>query len=231
MAIALFDLDKTLLARNSAALWLMWELRQGHVRLHQAALATAWLLRYRLGHTDLALPLQRSVAVLRGVPDSLWRSRTQAFYEAWVRPQYRRGGLEALAQHRLAGDRLVLLSSTHHHLAQAVHRDLGFDHVLCTHLEVDGAGLLTGRIAGELCFGAGKLAAAQNLCAHLGASLDACVFYTDSNSDTPVLEAVGRPVAVNPDPALARRARRSGWPILDWGPAVPWPPSGLQVAS
>ena len=230
MAIALFDLDKTLLARNSAALWLMWELRQGHVRLHQAALATAWLLRYRLGHKDLEAPLRRSVGVLQGVPDALWRSRTQAFYEAWVRPQYRRGGLAALAKHRLLGDRVVLLSSTHHHLAQAVHQDLGFDDVLCTQLEVDPGGLLTGRIAGNLCFGPGKLVAAQSLCARLGASLDACVFYTDSNSDTPVLEAVGRPVAVNPDPALARRARRAGWPIEDWGPAVPWPPSGLRAA-
>jgi len=184
-----------------------------------------------MGHTDLEAPLKRSVGVLQGVPDALWRSRTQAFYNAWVRSQYRRGGLLALARHRLAGDRLVLLSSTHHYLAEAVHRDLGFDDVLCTRLEVDPNGTLTGRIAGELCFGPGKLAATRALCARLGASLDACVFYTDSNSDTPVLEAVGRPVAVNPDPALARRARRAGWPIEDWGPAVPWPPAGLQVAS
>jgi phosphoserine phosphatase len=50
----------------------------------------------------------------------------------------------------------------------------------------------------------------------LGSSLEHAVFYTDSITDLPLLEAVGRPVAVNPDPRLRRLARRRGWPIEDW---------------
>jgi len=47
--------------------------------------------------------------------------------------------------------------------------------------------------------------------------LSDCAFYTDSFSDVPVLEAVGQPVAVNPDPRLRRRANKRGWRIVDWG--------------
>lgn len=223
MAIAFFDLDKTLLARNSAALWLMWELRRGNVRLHEAVLATAWLLKYRLGRTDLEEPLRRSAQALCGVPERLWQARTQAFYRARVRDQFRGGGLVALAHHRARGDRVVLLSSTHNHLAQAVQDDLQFDAVLCTTLSTDAQGLLTGGIEGPLCFGEGKLLAARALCARWQVPLPLCTFYTDANADMPVLVAVGRPVAVNPDRVLAQHARLRGWPIEDWGPPVPLP--------
>lgn len=231
MAIALFDLDKTLLTRNSAALWLIWELRAGNVRLHQAAVATAWLLRYRLGKKDLVEPLTRSVQSLRGVPAALWQKRTQTFYAHWVRKTYRTGGLAAIRRHRAKGDHVVLLSSTHAPLAACVQKDLHFDDLLCTHLEVDDQGLMTGRVAGGLCFGQGKLTALQELCRRLGATLNDCTFYTDSNSDSPVLEAVARPVAVNPDPALLRRAKRAGWPIVDWGRAATAAEFGRHTAS
>ena len=49
-----------------------------------------------------------------------------------------------------------------------------------------------------------------------GVDLSRCTFYTDSMSDLPVLEAVGRPVAVHPDPRLRREASRRGWEIADW---------------
>lgn len=223
MAIALFDLDKTLLARNSAALWLIWELRRGNVRLHEAAMATAWLLRYRMGKVNLEEPLRRSVLALRGVPEALWQQRTGHFYRTRVRREYREGGLRALARHRARGDRVVLLSSTHNHLASCVQEDLQFDEVLCTRLGVDAHGILTGLTEGPLCFGRGKLLATQALCDRWGETLSDCTFYTDSNADTPVLEAVGRPVAVHPDRVLTKRCRASGWPIEHWGPAVPWP--------
>ncbi len=48
-------------------------------------------------------------------------------------------------------------------------------------------------------------------------ALSACAFYTDSYSDLPVMEVVGRPVAVHPDHRLRREALRRGWPVVDWG--------------
>lgn len=231
MPIALFDLDKTLLARNSAALWLTWELRRGNVRPDQAAIATAWLVRYGLGFGGLEEPMRRSFLALGGVPAAPWGARVVAFYKLRLRHLYRAKGLQALRAHRAAGDVVVPLSSTHHVLANAVQADLHFDHLLCNRLAIDAQGLFTGRLDGPLCFGTGKLTAAADLCARLGEPLSSCVFYTDSASDLPVLQAVGHPVAVNADPTLRRIARKNLWPQVDWGPAAPWPnagPSGPQ---
>ncbi|HNC99685.1 MAG TPA: HAD-IB family hydrolase, partial [Myxococcota bacterium] len=58
---------------------------------------------------------------------------------------------------------------------------------------------------------------AERLAEQLGEKLEDSWFYTDSYSDLPVLLRVRHPVVVNPDPALAREARRRGWTQLDWG--------------
>jgi phosphoserine phosphatase len=95
---------------------------------------------------------------------------------------------------------------------------------------VDARGLHTGRSLGEVCFGAGKLRLARAFAEGRGVSLADCTFYTDSYSDLPMLEAVGRPVAVNPDRRLLRRAERAGWPVLDWGRPVPALETGASLA-
>jgi phosphoserine phosphatase len=73
-----------------------------------------------------------------------------------------------------------------------------------------------------LCFGKGKVEHARVVADKLGISLADCSFYTDSASDLPMLEAVGRPVVVDPDPRLRRIAARRGWPIQSWrAPGLP----------
>src|SRR5690606_3322584 len=101
-------------------------------------------------------------------------------------------------------------------LADLIAQDLRLDAVLCNRLEAKGD-LHTGRPLGELCYGPGKVRYAEALSAQMGASLRSATFYSDSFSDLPMLEAVGRRVAVHPDPRLRREALRRGWPIESWG--------------
>lgn len=217
MNCAFFDLDKTLIASNSARLWVMYELRHGFMSRWTAVRALGYLMRYKLGDTDLAGPLRVGIATLEGKEEAALRSRMMAFYHSEVRHLYRRGARDALERHRANGDRLVLLTSTSTYLAHAVCDELGLDDYVSTQLEVDPAGTLTGRAVEPLCFGEGKLARAVDWCAQENYSLTASTFYTDSASDLPVMEVVDTPVAVNPDPRLRRRARRQGWQVVDWG--------------
>ncbi|MBF5041413.1 HAD-IB family hydrolase [Aggregicoccus sp. 17bor-14] len=219
MAVAFFDLDKTLLAANSGVLWLRRELAEGHISRLQALRASVWLARYHLGFVSMEDALLRAIAQLAGTEAAPIVRRTEAFYAEQVRALYRPGALEALARHRRAGDRCVLLTSSSGYLSELVAKDLSLDAVLCNRFEVDAAGRHTGRPLGGLCFGSGKLAHAQAYLASLGGGvgLRDCAFYTDSYSDLPVLAAVGHPVAVNPDPRLRREALRRGWPVVDWG--------------
>jgi phosphoserine phosphatase len=110
-----------------------------------------------------------------------------------------------------------MLTSSSNYLADRAAKDLGFEEVWCNRLEVDAQGFHTGRTTTGVCFGQGKLTAARRAAEDHGTMLSACTFYTDSYADLPVLEAVGRPVAVNPDLRLRRKAWRRGWEIVDWG--------------
>jgi HAD superfamily hydrolase (TIGR01490 family) len=226
VAIAFFDLDRTLIAANSGVLWLKSELRLGRISRLQAALASLWVARYHLGFVGMEHGIRRAIGSLAGSAEGELQERTTAFYESEVRSLVRPGARRALEAHRLAGDKLVLLTSSSRYMSELVARDLLLDEVLCNHFEVDPHGNYTGKPQGQLCFGPGKLTHAEACAQKLGADLSQCAFYTDSYSDLPVLAVVGRPVAVNPDFRLRRAALQRGWEVVDWGMPEP---SGVQL--
>ena len=217
MAIAFFDLDKTLLSVNSGTLWVRREVALGHISKRQGLKAIFWLAQYAMGLANAEQMVEEAVAYATGTSSAELRERTTRFYEEEVRTTWRPGGLEALRAHRAAGDRCVLLTSSTNYLAELAAAELRLDAALCNHLEVDAAGLHTGKVQGRVCFGAGKLVHARAEADRHGVGLSLCAFYTDSFSDVPVLEVVGRPVAVNPDLRLRRLAQRRRWRTVDWG--------------
>jgi phosphoserine phosphatase len=77
-------------------------------------------------------------------------------------------------------------------------------------------GVFTGGLREPLCIDDGKVHWASTLARELGVRLDECTLYTDDVGDVPLLELVGEPVAVNPDPRLRRVAGRRGWRVLEF---------------
>ncbi len=215
--IAFFDLDRTLIRRNSGALWLLKEIRERKLRLSDAVRGLFGLARYSIGFVELESLVLLAISRLEGRPERELAQRVEEFYRDEVVSLYRPRARDVLASHRDRGERLVLLTSASLYLSELVARELGLDDVLCNRFEVNGAGMFSGRPAGPVCYGRGKLVHAQAYAARAGTTLDRCAFYTDSLADLPVLEVVGRPVAVHPDPRLRRIAEARGWPIEDWG--------------
>ncbi|HJN72731.1 MAG TPA: HAD family hydrolase [Myxococcota bacterium] len=213
--IAFFDLDLTLLSKNSGALWVRSELREGFITPWMALRAMSWLLRYQLGMMDMERAVLAAIASLEGDDEEVVRQRTWRFYDREVAGIYRPGGLRAIEGHRAAGDTIALLTSSSSFMSERAQEQLGLDAVLCNRFEVEG-GRFTGAPRGRLCFGKGKLEHAATLATERRVPLSDCTFYTDSASDLPVLEAVGRPVCVHPDLRLRAIARRRGWEVLDW---------------
>jgi|CXWL01.1.fsa_nt_gi HAD superfamily hydrolase (TIGR01490 family) len=216
MSIAFFDLDKTLISVNSGRLWVGRELAMGRLSKRHAARALIWLAQYRLGLATIEGVVAEALLGLKGTAEHDIKARSDALYETRLRTLVRPGAKRALSEHRQRGDVCVLLTSSLNYVADRVGAELAFDAVLCNRMEVTD-GLHTGRTVGPICFGAGKLTHARNEAQARHVSLGECCFYTDSFSDLSVMEAVGRPVAVNPDPRLRRRARHRGWEIADWG--------------
>ena len=212
-----FDLDKTLLEVNSGSEWARHEFAAGRITIWQAVQAVVWLLFYHFFGADMTKPLRLAMKSLEGVPENDLIERSDAFYETHITGRLRPGARQVLADHRSKGDSLVLLTSSSVYLARKIQKELGLDGYLATSLGVDRDGVLTGGPGGEICFGPGKVVLAKKFLEDTGGTLEQSVFYTDSYSDLPMLAAVGRPVAINPDPRLKKEALRRGWEVYDWG--------------
>ena len=219
-AIAFFDLDKTVISINSARSWVQAEHREGRLG-RRDLLRSAWGLgQYKLGRAQMDDVVRGAVTLLEGMRVDVFEERIERFWAQDVLPTVRPGARTAIERHRERGDRLVLLTAASRQLADRAAAALGFDEVLANEFEVlDGA--FTGRIREPLCYGEGKVHHARTCSERWSVPLSSCTFYTDSYTDRPVLELVGSPVCIAPDPRLRRHARAQGWPIEDWGAAAP----------
>jgi HAD superfamily hydrolase (TIGR01490 family) len=118
----------------------------------------------------------------------------------------------ALVQaHRRKGHTVVLASSATRFQIEPLARELGVEHVLSTPAEAED-GILTGRLGGDVLWGAGKARAVRAFAAEHGVDLARSYAYSNGDEDVPFLETVGRPVAVNPQKQLAQVASARGWP-------------------
>lgn len=215
MMAAFFDMDRTLLRVNSGTLWMRFLWRRGEISRMELARAMAWALQYKMALLDMDVLSRRLVADLAGQSEADMIEKVRGWFEVEILPQVSRAGREAIERHRACGERVVLLTGSTPYVAEPLSAALGLDAVLCSRLEVQG-GRFTGRLVEPLCFGHGKVALAEAWAREAGVDLAHCTFYTDSFNDLPMLERVGRPVAVNPDPRLARHARRRRWPVEIW---------------
>ncbi|MEE8410252.1 MAG: HAD family phosphatase [Myxococcota bacterium] len=216
MAIAFFDLDKTLFPRNTARMWVSAEVRLGFLSRWQALRALGWMVRYHLGAADVSDALRLSFANYEGIPEVELRDRSDSFFDAEMSGGFRPGGLDAVSAHRKAGDELVLLTSTSSYLSKKTSDELQLHAYLCNRFVVDDDGKFTGEPFEPLCYGPGKVTHAERHAGKNGVALADCAYYGDSYSDVPILEAVGRPIVVNPDPRLRRLAKKRGWKMVDW---------------
>jgi len=116
-------------------------------------------------------------------------------------------------EHHAAGRLVVLATTTPYDLVKPLADALGLDDVVATRYGETADGEYDGTIDGEFVWGKGKLRAVQAWARAQGVDLAESYAYSDSYTDAPMLEAVGHPVAVNPDRVLARLARERGWEI------------------
>jgi HAD superfamily hydrolase (TIGR01490 family) len=126
-----------------------------------------------------------------------------------VRPEAK----QLLDLHHRAGRQTFIVSAAPQEIVGPFAEALGMTGGIGTVSEV-ADGVYTGELAGPFCYGPGKVDAIQEMAGWEGFDLGRCYAYSDSASDLPMLEAVGHPVAVNPDKALFEVARDRGWPVV-----------------
>ncbi len=126
-----------------------------------------------------------------------------------VRPEAR----TLLESHTQRGHATYIVSAAPVEIVEPLAQALGMTAGLGTRAVV-ADGVYTGELAGPFCYGPGKVDAIRDVAHWEGFDLSRCYAYSDSASDLPMLEAVGHPVAVNPDGRLGATAAARGWPVV-----------------
>jgi HAD superfamily hydrolase (TIGR01490 family) len=215
-AAAFFDLDKTLMAGSSGMPFARVAARHGIVSRRQLAHWGIEHLRYRLrGTTD-----ERTTEVLRQARDLICGVRARDLERmnpevmAAILPRIYPQMLDEVHGHQDAGRATFIVSAAGNGVVETLAAVLGLDGGIGTRYEVDAQGAFTGRFDGPFVYGPGKVVAMRSFAAEHDIDLTDSYAYSDSLSDLPMLEAVGHPVVVNPDPALAAIAKREGWQAM-----------------
>jgi HAD superfamily hydrolase (TIGR01490 family) len=212
---AFFDLDRTLMAGSSALHFVRAARQQGIISRGRLARDTLVALRFRLfGSTDggTAKVRARMGAYVEGREVREMR-RLAPTVLAGVLPRLYPQMLELAYEHQDAGRPVYICTAASQEMANALSYILDFDGAIGSRSEVVD-GVYTGREGGLFAYREGKAQAIRELATAEGIDLAASYAYSDSESDLPMLEAVGHPVAVNPDTALTRVARDAGWEVL-----------------
>ncbi len=215
---AYFDLDKTILA-TSTTLALGSPMRRSGL-ISTAALARGVIaqLPYLLvgaNENQTGRLMERLALMSAGVERADMQAVVRDALATVIEPAVYAEALDLIAAHHRAGHDVVVVSASSAEMVEPIAALVGADRAIATRMEVDAEGRFTGRIEHSLLHGAKVGAMVADAGTHR-IDLARSWAYSDSISDRPMLEAVGHPVAVNPDRDLRRLAAAQGWPVRDF---------------
>jgi len=212
MALAIFDLDNTLIEGDSDYLWGQFLVKEGKVDAGYYARENArFYEEYRRGTLDIQEFLQFALAPFSKIARSSLEELRIRFMKEQI--QLLPAACTLIERHRTAGDRLLILTASNRFIATPIAAAFGIETLIATELE-EKNGQYTGKVFGTPCFQVGKVIRLREWMKEHNSTLTGSWFYTDSHNDFPLLEQVTHPVAVDPDRILFDTAKKRSWQII-----------------
>ena len=211
MSIVFFDMDKTLLRVSSGTTYVKYLWKRGKVTTRELLYTGYISLQYSLGLLDFPKAMAELGKKVKDGSASQTKALQLQFFKDYLVYQIAPKALARAKEHLAQGDKVILLSASTQFTVQPV-ADYVHLPFRCTELEVVND-LVTGRIVGDHCYGEGKRLWAERIAQDYQVNLKNCTVYTDSISDRPIMEAVGKPIAVNPDRKLRALAQEKNWKV------------------
>lgn len=218
---AFFDLDKTILAKSSSFAFARPFYKEGLIGrsdVIRSAYAQFVYLASGADHDQMETMREYMSKLVTGWNVDKVQTIVGETLDEIVDPMVFQEAVDLIDDHKSAGRDIIIISSSGTDIVEPIGQRLGADLAIGTQVAIE-----EGSYTGEILFyayGEGKAEAMRSLAAERGYDLEHCFAYSDSHTDLPMLEAVGHPVAVNPDTELRRIARERDWPIVDFAKPV-----------
>jgi HAD superfamily hydrolase (TIGR01490 family) len=213
---AFFDLDKTLIPGSSLFLLARGMYDRDVFRVRDILRFGYGQMIFRLSgehHRGMEMSRQSTLDFVCGRDQRELIEWGKEIAEERILPRVYEDIVKVIDGHRQRGDLTFLVTAAPIELADTIAEALDMTGAVGTVSEVDGNGYYTGRLVGPVMHGPEKGKAVVEVAAERGIDLAECHAYSDSVNDLPLLEAVGHPHAVNPDPEVRRIAMARGWPV------------------
>ncbi len=216
MALAIFDLDNTLLAGDSDYLWGQYLVENGLVDAEfHAAENQRFYDEYLAGEMDITdfLTFQfKPFADNTMVDLQRWRAD---YLQQKIEPIILPTGEARIAAHREQGDTLLMITATNSFITAPIAGRLGIPNLIATEAEMHD-GEYTGGIAGVPSYQQGKVTRLMDWLNNRDLDLENSTFYSDSHNDLPLLELVSNPIVVDADDKLRNAAKQNGWESISF---------------
>ena len=215
MALAIFDLDNTLIGGDSDHAWGEFVAEQGYVDGSEfQAQNDLFYQQYLQGQLDIDAYLRFALSPLKDQElETLGQWHAQ-FMTSKIQPMWLPKAEALLKQHRDQGDFLLIITATNLFVTGPIAQQLAVDDILASEGEIV-EGRYTGEPKGIPCFQEGKVQRLQQwLKGNPEHQLEGSYFYSDSHNDIALMSVVDNAIAVDPDEKLARHAEQQGWPVI-----------------
>lgn len=213
MALAIFDLDNTLLAGDSDHAWGEFLVEKGVVDRQAYKIANDQFLKdYQSGNLDIQAYLEFALKPLVNKPLEELHHLRKEFFENKIKPIMLPKAFDLLEKHREEGDFLLIITATNRFVTEIIANAFQVDDLIATEPEMIND-FYTGKVAGTPSFREGKISRLEQWLQDKHHNLAGSYFYSDSHNDIPLLEKVDFPIAIDPDDTLKELSKKNDWPI------------------
>ncbi|WMC11214.1 HAD-IB family hydrolase [Oceanimonas pelagia] len=215
MTLAIFDLDETLIAGDSATLWLAFLAERGLISDALLKEERRLMEDYYAGTLDMHTYMTLTLAPIEGHRPEELAPLVDRFIRERIEPIIYPQARERLAWHHAQGHRCLIISATGEHLVRPIAHHLGVASAIGVQTEIV-QGRYSGRPEGIFSFQQGKVVRLGHWLREQGLEPGFCYGYSDSHNDLPLLEYVDEATVINGDDRLNALAAERGWQLLNW---------------
>jgi len=216
MALAIFDLDNTLIGNDSDYLWGEFLVQKGYVNADEFAAQNAQFYEdYKSGCLDIMAYQRFALKPLSEQSMETLNHWHAQFMETFIEPIILPKAQAIVDEHKAKGDRVMIITATNTFITRRIGLRYGIAELLGTNGEIVN-NRYTGEVAGTPTFQEGKVTRLNEWLAKENETLEGSYFYSDSFNDLPLLEIVDNPIVVDGDDKLLAIAKEKNWPSISF---------------